>query len=108
MDENEHFFGPAGCKIWNKEREDVLGASPPAPGLPPPHSEKRGEGSRSLLSLPRKQDSLSPSFTESPSQAIKHTGEHTTQLRQCELSAPLGTELRGIKSLPSGLLLIKK
>jgi len=54
MDENEHFFGPAGCKVWSKEGEDVPGAPPPVPGLPPPRSEKHWEGSRTLLSLTQK------------------------------------------------------
>ena len=78
------------------------------PGLPPPCSEKHWQGSRSLLSLLRKWDSLSLSSTESPSRAIKHTGGCITQLRQREVSAQLGTELRDIASLPPVLLLIKK
>lgn len=58
--------------------------------------------------MPWKLDSLSLSYAESPSRAIKPMGGHITQLRRCEVSALLGTELRGITSLPSGLLLIKK
>lgn len=29
--ENENIFGPDGCKVWNKQGEDTLGAPLPAP-----------------------------------------------------------------------------
>lgn len=34
MDENEHFFGPVGCKLCNKKGEDTPGTPPPAARAP--------------------------------------------------------------------------